>query len=257
MSASSRQLSPYEHNHLRKHGVNPDQIERYGEMPVEYITGKVEFAGLEFMVTPATLIPRVETEELVHKALAAAEKWCNSFPQQAITIIDIGTGSGAIGISLGVKLEQRQLPYQLYLSDLSPDALAVAHQNAAHLLHQSPTHIESNLWQNIDATLQFDMITANLPYIPHQRMPDLEPSVKEFEPWLALDGGPTGLELITTLVEGLDQHLSAYGVAWLELDDTHTPSVIDKAFSQSKSHLSWTNHQDHFDKNRFVEVKRI
>ncbi|KKS64400.1 MAG: Release factor glutamine methyltransferase [Candidatus Collierbacteria bacterium GW2011_GWF2_42_51] len=184
---TKRKLTPYEQNHLRKWAPKIDS-DAIGDQPVEYTTGHVEFLGLDFLVTPDTLIPRLESEQMVTDALQFIDDHDLAHP----TIADIGTGSGCLGISLAVKLAKRQIPYSIFLSDISLKALKVADLNAQRLLH-SPENLfflESNLLENFPK-IQFDLILANLPYIPSKNIAGLDPSVKDFEPKIALDGGPT------------------------------------------------------------------
>lgn len=214
---TKRHLSPYELNHLRRWApqVDPDLI---GDQPVEYITGHAEFLGLDFLVTPDTLIPRLESEQIVTTALDFIDNHHLDHP----TIADIGTGSGCLGVSLAYKLTRRQIPYTIYLSDISLSALKVADLNAQRLLH-SPENLffqESNLFENYPS-IKFDLILANLPYIPTKNIASLDPSVKNFEPISALDGGSKGNLFINALLDKLPQYLNSNGQAIIEIDDTH------------------------------------
>lgn len=215
---TKRVLSPYEQNQLRKWvpEIDPKSI---GEKPVEYVTGHIEFLGQDFLVTKDTLIPRIESEQIVTDSLQFIDDQEIAHP----TIADIGTGSGCIGISLALKLAKRQIPYTIFLSDISPKALKVADLNAQRLLH-SPENIffqESNLLEAFPS-IRFDLILANLPYIPSKNISKLDPSVKDFEPKIALDGGPKGNLFINALLDKLPVFLDKKGMAIFEIDDTHT-----------------------------------
>lgn len=244
-----RTLSPYEHNHLIRHGIDANQIEQHGEKPVEYITGHVTFNTHDFLVTEDTLIPRIETEELVAIAVAEIEQlWQNSQePSHIVKVADVGTGCGAIAISLILAFLDQKKPINLefWISDISGAALKVAEKNIQQLLPEmkllSPglyslndpqtknqitlKVLESNILADYPPA-QFDLVLANLPYIPSQRISVLDASVKEFEPHIALDGGEQGLDLIHNLLNQAHSYLSATGKIILEIDYTHTPSEI-------------------------------
>ncbi|MFH2118537.1 MAG: HemK/PrmC family methyltransferase [Candidatus Paceibacterota bacterium] len=248
---NSRHLSPYEKNHLLRHGYSSAEIDRYGEMPVEYITGKTEFLGQEFSVSPAVLIPRVETEELVE--LIKQDILGRSNPPVSLNLIEIGTGSGVIGLSLAGWLKQEQLNFDLTLADISQEALAVAKLNfqsfsVGQLKKDKLSFIQSDLLTKIDQRSRFDYIIANLPYVPSSRLLKLESSVKDFEPLSALDGGKDGLELITRLFKQAKDYLKPTGKLYLEVDDTHTQLVLEKIAPdfEIKTKL------DQFGKNRFA-----
>lgn len=239
----NRNLSPYEQNELRKwaKGTNPSTI---GEKPVEYVTGHVEFCGFDFLVTEDTLIPRIESEQIVTEALQFIDDRGLAHP----VIADIGTGSGCLGISLAVRLSKRQIPYSIFLSDISPKALKVADLNAQKLLH-SPENIffqESNLLESFPK-IKFDLILANLPYIPTNIIKTLDSSVKDFEPKIALDGGAKGNLYVNALLDKLPQFLSRGGQAIFEINDTHTIESFT-----IPNNLSAKIENDCFDKPRFL-----
>lgn len=215
---TKRIFSPYELNQLQKWApqINPDSL---GEKPVEYVTGHAEFLGSDFLITEDTLIPRLESEQIVFDTLQFIDDRDLAHP----TIADIGTGSGCLGVSLAVKLSKRQIPYTIFLSDISPRALKVADLNAQRLLH-SPENMyfqESNLLESFPP-IKFDIIIANLPYIPSKNVEVLDQSVKDFEPKIALDGGPKGNLYINALLDKLPTFLNKEGLAIFEIDDTHS-----------------------------------
>ena len=260
---NSRDLSSYEKNHLLRAGISPTEIDRYGEMPVEYITGKVEFLGKEFSVSPAVLIPRVETEELVEliwqdlsnraDQVNQADLAKQSHQLEPLQLIEIGTGSGVIGLSLASLLEQQQLAFQLTLTDLSHSALEVAKLNFQNLFDNQLNHgqlsfKQTDLLAEIDRVNNFDYIIANLPYVPTTRLNQLDSSVKDFEPLKALDGGETGLRLITQLLHLAKHYLKKTGKIYLEVDDTHTQSVLEQISPDFEIKVKL----DQFGKNRFA-----
>jgi release factor glutamine methyltransferase len=152
--------------------------------PLQYITGHMEFYGLDFEVSPAVLIPRPETELLVEQALAVA----TDYP--APVIADIGCGSGAVAVALAKNLPKATV----VAADISSAVLALAGRNAdLHECHNIE-FVESDLLASI-ITRNFDIICANLPYVPVDEAKD-----NRFEPQLALAGGPDGLDIIRRLV---------------------------------------------------------
>lgn len=148
--------------------------------PVQYILGKTEFWSLPIRVTPAVLIPRGDTEVLVEEALKRAP--------QAKTVLDVGTGSGAIAVALA-----REIPgARCEGIDISSEALAIAAENA-----RENGVADRIVFRRGDLAalpgMSWDLIVSNPPYIPHGDLATLMPEVRDFEPRLALDGGPDGL----------------------------------------------------------------
>ncbi len=193
---------------------------RLERVPIAYIIGHKEFYGRRFRVTPDTLIPRPESEALISLAKKYATK--------AHRAIDIGTGSGCLGITL--KLELPQL--DITLSDTSKHALAIAKQNAA-ALGVSLRTLESNLLD--DYPLQANLIIANLPYVDPtwtDNSPDLI-----HEPADALYAADHGLALIKQLIRQAPSRLAAGGLLLLEADDRQHAAIIKCAESHGFAHL--------------------
>lgn len=193
---------------------------RLDRTPVAYITGHREFYGRLFQVTPAVLIPRPETEtaiELVKKYYRPEHRY----------LVDIGSGSGCIGIS--AKLELPKL--RVTLADISHKALVVAKQNAKQL-EADVQLIESDLLTNVDP--KYDIIVANLPYVDHAWpvSPDLE-----HEPAKALYAENGGLALIYRLIEQAPSHLTSQGYLILESDPEQHPQIIKYADSLGLNHI--------------------
>jgi len=156
--------------------------------PLPYLVGNWEFFGLHFKVTPDVLIPRPETEVLVEESIT----WLQSHPTRR-RILDVGTGSGCIAIALAVHTPGAHV----VALDLSPEALAVAQFNAAvHKVSDRLTFQHGDLLAEV--TSSFDLLCANLPYIPDDLLPSLD--VYAHEPRMALDGGTQGLVLIRRLL---------------------------------------------------------
>ncbi|AOZ94720.1 peptide chain release factor N(5)-glutamine methyltransferase [Paenibacillus crassostreae] len=164
--------------------------------PAQYIIGEQEFYGLLFEVTPAVLIPRPETELLVEAVLQQAERLWPGYAQPApLVAADIGTGSGAIAVSLAVQAPS----WHVHASDISPAALRVAERNATRHA-ASVAFREGNLLVPF-AGMGLDILVSNPPYIPARDIAGLQPEVRDFEPRLALDGGMDGLNPYRIMLE--------------------------------------------------------
>lgn len=175
--------------------------------PLQYVVGHVNFWGLQIKCDPRALIPRPETELLVEEVLSSGI-W-NSTPS---TIVDVGTGTGCIVLTLA----QQRPDANFKAVDLSPDALDLAKENA-HLngLDGRVLWLQNNLLEGF-AEKSADTIVANLPYIPTDDWKQLSPSVRNHEPQLALDSGPTGMELISALATQARYVLLPGGSLFLE-----------------------------------------
>jgi len=182
--------------------------QRVQGVPTQYITGKQEFWSLEFQVEPGVLIPRPETEHLVEAAIQHAK----SFSQPRI--LDLGTGSGAIAISL-----QHELPdANVYAGDISGEAVAIAMKNADRLLQ--PHHRLSFAHGDLFAPFQdmtFDLIVSNPPYIAADEYAALAREIKEHEPKSALYAGEHGLDIYRRLIAEAPSYLAAEGVVLVEI----------------------------------------
>jgi release factor glutamine methyltransferase len=217
--ANIRVLSPYEKNQLRIYGVS-EEIALKSETPVEYLTHHVEFCGLNFYVDENVLIPRIETEELVDMTVETA-KDIFAKTKKEVVIADVGTGCGAIAICLATKLENLKIPFEITATEISSRALEIAKKNAKKLIPDTQIEfVESNLMGGISE--KFDLITANLPYIPTERIEFLDDSVKDFEPRIALDGGNNGLQLIYKFIDECHDHVYPHSKILLEVDYTHS-----------------------------------
>ncbi|MCA9890003.1 MAG: peptide chain release factor N(5)-glutamine methyltransferase [Anaerolineae bacterium] len=188
--------------------------------PVAYIIGEVGFYGRTFAVSPAVLIPRPETERLIEVALNLLNRW----PQPIIA--DIGTGSGAIAVTLATECPQAAV----YATDISPEALEIARQNAAR--HQvDVAYSQGDLAEPLLSMLpkQVNLLVANLPYIASDEVPTLD--VSQHEPTLALDGGPDGLDLVRRLLGQVSQLCTDDAVILLEIGADQGQATIDTALS--------------------------
>ena len=193
---------------------------RYSREPLAYILGQREFYGINVVLTPAVLIPRPETEGLVEQALFMALMGMES---TELTIADVGTGSGAIAINLAIHLPSAKI----YAVDVQDAVLDVAAYNVR--VHGVADRVNLAIGDLLDAGPEpVDLIVANLPYIPTDRIPTLQPEVQQ-EPVLALDGGPDGLDLVRRLLIQAEDKLNSHGIILLEIDPDQIPVVQELA----------------------------
>ena len=182
-------------------------------VPLPYVIGHWEFYTLDFDLTPDVLIPRPETELLVERAIA----WLQSHPARR-NCADIGTGSGCIAVTLAKHIPD----LKILATDISPKALQVAQQNAhKHGVEPQISFLEDNLLTSVEG--KFDVICANLPYIPTSTLKTL--AIYGREPTQALDGGPKGLNLIQSLMSAAPRNLAPGGLILLEIDSSHGPTA--------------------------------
>src|SRR5256886_5330101 len=222
---------------------------RISGVPVQHLTGKQEFWGLSFEITPDVLIPRSETEHLIEVALdrLALRELRAGRPGKndglGLFIADIGTGSGCIAIALAKELPQAQI----FASDISAEALVVARRNGAkHSVCARVHFIESNLFDRLslagtryvlpsegpaslvripEEPTRFDLIVSNPPYIGRREAPSLAREVRDHEPSLALYGGQDGYEFYAGLVAQSAERLRPGGLLVLELGHDYLPAV--------------------------------
>ena len=174
--------------------------ERLGGKPTQYITKRQEFYGREFRVTPEVLIPRPETEHVVEAALAVIEP--------GMTVVDVGCGSGAIAVTLALETKARVIA-----TDISEAALRVAAENASRL----GARVEFIAADLLDPIRHAHVIVCNPPYVPATDASTIQREVREFEPHVALFGGPTGLEIYRRLIADAPRVLENGGYFIVEL----------------------------------------
>ena len=161
-------------------------------MPVAYLVGRKEFFSLTLKVTPAVLIPRPDTETAVVEFLEAFKA------KAAVRAVDVGTGSGCIALAC----VKRHPGARFVAIDRSPEALAVARENAASLgMVDRIEFVEGDLLAPVAGQGPFDAIVSNPPYIPTEEIMTLEPGVRDYEPHSAIDGGADGLRVVERLIE--------------------------------------------------------
>lgn len=185
--------------------------ERVQGRPTQYITGHQEFMGLDFKVNSKVLIPRPDTEILVEEAMKEAKAMKNP-----LTILEIGTGSGAIALSLAHFIKGSYI----HTVDISPEASHLAQENAKSLhLDQKVSFYIGDLFELIpkDFIDKVDLLVSNPPYIPKEEIKKLQREVKEYEPLLALDGGEDGLDFYRRIIKEGKEFLSLQGKMILEV----------------------------------------
>ena len=170
--------------------------------PTQYITGRQEFYGRDFRVTPDVLIPRPETEHLVEASIARI--------QPGVKVLDIGTGSGAIAITLALETAAH-----VTATDISPAALHIAQENSRKL-GAKVSFLTADL-STCFTDASFDLIASNPPYVPKTDQPALQKEVRDYEPEVALFAGPSGLEIYERLIADARRALRRGGWLLLEL----------------------------------------
>lgn len=215
--------------------LSPEDQARYDEVlgqrasgvPAQYITGHQEFWGMDFIVTPAVLIPRPETEHLIETVLMLFNS-CH--PEQSVgsatahdqrpttnhRIVDVGTGSGCIAIALA-----KELPHaEIHATDVSPDALEIAEANAARLQMTARIQFhDTDLLRGLETGF-FDIVVSNPPYVGNSEEDEVQLEVRKFEPRHAVFAGPSGLEVIERLIPQAERVLRPAGWLIVEISGT-------------------------------------
>jgi release factor glutamine methyltransferase len=175
--------------------------------PVAYLVGRKEFFSLALEVGPAVLIPRPDTECVVDECLRLAKG------MTAVSVLDVGTGSGCLAVAVA----HQHKGAKVTATDVSADALAVATRNAArHGVADRVRFLQGDVYAPLGADERFDFILSNPPYIRRGDIPGLPVGVRQYEPHLALDGGPDGFAVFDRLVAGAAAHLNPGG--WLVVE---------------------------------------
>lgn len=206
------------------------QIEQYlsvieiraSGVPLQHITSEQEFMGLTFAVNPKVLIPRQETEVLVNQVMELIQE-----RKKRCDVLDLGCGSGAIGISLAKLCNNANVK----ASDISPEAIGLAKRNARNLgVEKKITFVQGDLFGPFDKFLRkekFDIIVSNPPYIKSAVIPELQVEVRDHEPLLALDGGEDGLSYYRKIIEKAPLHLKKDGVLALEIGHDQAEGIME------------------------------
>ncbi len=218
--------------------------------PWEYIKGHANFCGIDFKVTKDTLIPRIETEQLVSHCIGIIGK--GDFKN----IIDVGTGSGCIIISTKHLLPENQ-KLSCYATDISNEALLVAKENEKKITKKEEINwINTNLIENIPKLKGDSILIANLPYIPTKIYSSLDKSVLDYEPKTALDGGKDGLDKYRELFKQMIKSKIDIKSLFIETETDifkETGQLIKKFFPESKM----SGIKDCFNKDRFFLVTQL
>jgi release factor glutamine methyltransferase len=186
--------------------------------PVAYILGLREFYGRPFRVDARVLVPRPDTETLVEVALDRTRHVA-----LAMRALDLCTGSGCVAISLA-----RERPTSRVLgTDISLDALAVARENALRLGAYNVAFCRGDLFEAVDHSDRFDLVTANPPYVVASEIDSLAPEICRHEPRLALDGGQDGMDIVRRIVASASAHLNQSGVLAVEVGAGSAPAVAE------------------------------
>jgi release factor glutamine methyltransferase len=201
--------------------------------PTAYILRRCEFYGIELYVDPRVLIPRPETELLVETALAFVGQRFGK--KQPCSIVDVGTGSGAISIALALHLPQARI----YATDVSADAVDVARLNCGrHGVEGQVSLLIGDMLEPLSRPV--DLIVANLPYVKDADIPQLMPEIRDFEPVVALAGGADGLDKVRLLLAQAKDHLLPQGSVMLEIglgQAEEAVSLAKRHFQESKVDL--------------------
>jgi release factor glutamine methyltransferase len=198
-----------------------EMVRRRGERePLQHILGSTAFGDLEIKVNRDALIPRPETELLAEHA----SRWLSTLAARPSIALDFATGSGCLAITLAVKCPAAQV----HALDVSPQALALARENAHR--HGVVERIQFYLGDGLAAVpsaLRFDLLVSNPPYIPSAEIALLQPEVRDYEPRLALDGGPDGMDFFRRLAREAGPFLAEGGRLMLEFGDGQESGLSD------------------------------
>jgi release factor glutamine methyltransferase len=237
--------------------LEPSARRRFGDLlvrrlhrePVAYIIGSQEFWSLDFLITPDVLIPRPETERLVEISLQCAGAFNGDLP---LRILDIGTGSGALAVTLAKELP----PAQVLATDVSPAALEIAGGNAAR--HQVADRVKlrnSNLFDSIRG-YEFHLIVSNPPYIASGEFAALAPEVSDWEPRTALDGGVDGLDYYRGIVAQAFRHLLPGGALIMEIGAAMA-GAVGELLRGAGNYTAPMVHQDYGCRDRVIVARRL
>jgi release factor glutamine methyltransferase len=214
-------------------------IRRANREPLQYILGDTEFYGYKFLVNPNVLIPRPETEFLVERII-------NEVPKNS-KFLDIGTGSGAISVTLAKELPSAKVT----ALDISPQALETAKGNAK-LNEVDISFIEADLFP--EQIEKFDVIISNPPYIDEEDFKTLEPEITRYEPKLALVANDNGLILYKKILQQADAYLNENGIIYFEIGEKQAEAITEEA---RKNRFSFCEtYKDLNQHDRYMKIMR-
>lgn len=207
----------------RTRAVMRDFVKRRTQSePVAYLVGHREFFGLDFQVTPDVLIPRPETETLVLDVIERAKQQAAN----SISILDLCTGSGCIGVALAKNLPSARVT----ATDISDPALNIARTNAEnHGVADWMNFKSGNLFEAVSGDVKFDYIVSNPPYVTEEEFNTLDSDVRLHEPKSALVAGADGLDLLHAIVDESPRYFSPGGWLLMEMDPAQMPAMLDYA----------------------------
>ena len=207
--------------------------------PIAYLIGEKEFWSLTLEVNKNTLIPRPDTETLVENTVVQIQNWQIKHPESQCLIAELGTGTAAIPLAICAEVKN----LHIIAFDCSKDVLEVAERNMErHKSLLSPRNnlielVESNLFSKINPTEKLDFIISNPPYIPSKNISSLQVDITQYEPLIALDGGPDGLSFYRYLLETAPSLLTPEGEMFLEIgfDQQANLNLLLKEFPDWKT----------------------
>ena len=215
--------------------------------PVQYVLGRWEFRGLPFIVDRRALIPRSETEELVQLVLDTKELWQGS----DVRVVDIGTGSGCIAISIAKERPQ----VRMLAIDPSNEALDLARENAELNHVKERIVFTSEELSELLEPASVDIIVSNPPYIPSAVVEALSPTVRDFEPRLALDGGPDGMAILRNIAEEATIVLRNGGGLFFELSAEQRQAQTMTRYLAELGFENIVTHRDISGAERFISAR--
>lgn len=199
---------------------------RAAREPLQHILGTTSFCGLEIKCSRAALIPRPETELLAERGW----KFLSTLNSQPSTALDLGTGSGCIAIAIAANAPAAQI----HASDISPEALALAKENAArNNVAERITFHFGNGFEALPSDAKYDLLVSNPPYIAAEEISSLQPEVRDFDPRLALEGGVDGLDFYRRIAVEARPFLNPRGKLMMEFGDGQA-DALKKIFSSEK-----------------------
>lgn len=221
--------------------------------PLQYITGVQEFWSLEFIVDSRVLIPRPETELLVELTIEALKNF-SSLEESSLRILDLGTGCGAVAISVAKEVQSAKI----YATDISADALKVARINARkHGVSDRINFLQGDFWEALgDQRLTFDIVLSNPPYIASEEYEDLSPEIRNYEPRLALIGHEGGMHAIEKILFEAPPFMNPGGWIMVEM----APNQTDRAMTLLEKTAAYgekTRVRDYSHHYRVVTAQKI
>ena len=254
--------------------LTPDQVESFGSLlrrrlqdePIQYLVGKWDFYRHVFEIQRPLLCPRPETEQLVEMVENAFDSYqstsTSSNNKEPLRILDVGAGTGCIGISLAAAAFDKKLPIRVHAIDIEPVAIETSRRNAESILGDTwndlySLSLVSATEYDAPSDFLFDMVVSNPPYIPQRDYEQLEATVKNYESPDALVAGDDGMDVIRIILEKLPTWARSGASCWMEVDPSQ-PEMI-RALCESSSLRDTLEYmetiQDVFGKDRFVKIR--